>query len=993
MAINFKKIWTGLTVVPKTASTADSQGEIEVLSADSKLRYHNGTSSSPVLTEAHSATITNKVIDADDNTISDLEVDNLKAGVLNTDTSLTGASDTQIPSALAVKTYVDNSSGAVQNDVDDLITLSGVPANSTDLGTFTGTTIPDGSDNKEALQALETGLEAHIADAVDAHDASAISVVPTGNLAADDVQEALVELQGDIDTVNTTLTTKVTGPASATDEAIARFDGTTGKLVQNSVVTITDAGIAAGLTGLTSSGTVSSTGTLAIGGNLTESLTTDAATTGANATLTNPATSFVRLTNASLSSIDMISAPVAGEVITIQNATGVDITINNDLGGTAANRILTGTKANLTLKDEASIIVKYDSSESRWMVIGGTGAGSGSGINYILSSDGGSTTGWATYADAAAAIPVDGTGGAPNVTFATTTSSPLVGTSSFLFTKDAANRQGQGVSYAFTIDSGYQAQVLRISFPYSASANYLDTVSGNLINSDMQVFVYDVTNSQLIYVTEQNIGASSQGQYVGSFQTSSNSTSYRLILHVASTNATAYTLKLDNVVVGPQILIKGPVDTYLGQLTTTGSWITNTTYTFNYWRRGDKLIADGVISTSGAPTATNLNINIPAGLSIDSSKINISTDAIYQGSGNTNDSGSAYRIVGVRGSGTTTNLRIMYLVQASANWDNVSNTAPFTFGAGDSVYVRYEVPIQGWSSNLQLSEDTGNRQVIFRGYRNAALNITTGGVKIAIDATTSDTVAGFDSTNGRYVAQESGYYDLTGKVGLSSLADTGSIQAYIYVNGSVVADGVQFRMGGAGGAHSLAQDVRFLNKGDYVELYCFQNDTASEAVLTGHNATYLIVAKRATPQTLAGSETVAAYYNTNAGQAVNNAAVIIFEDRVFDTHNAMNTSTGEYTVPATGKYKVSWKGHTQGVAATVGNVFITRFYVNSVIVANGAYDYCQNTASRNYVSPGEGLFSLNKGDVLKVDMTEDIPAVNLNTTAFLNYFTIVRVGN
>jgi hypothetical protein len=36
---------------------------------------------------------------------------------------------------------------------------------------------------------------------------------------------------------------------------------------------------------------------------------------------------------------------------------------------------------------------------------------------------------------------------------------------------------------------------------------------------------------------------------------------------------------------------------------------------------------------------------------------------------------------------------------------------------------------------------------------------------------------------------------------------------------------------------------------------------------------------------------------------------------------------------------------------------------------------------------------LNKGDVLKVDMTEDIPAVNLNTTAFLNYFTIVRVGN
>jgi hypothetical protein len=35
----------------------------------------------------------------------------------------------------------------------------------------------------------------------------------------------------------------VTGPASSTDNALARFDGTTGKLIQNSVATLTDAGI------------------------------------------------------------------------------------------------------------------------------------------------------------------------------------------------------------------------------------------------------------------------------------------------------------------------------------------------------------------------------------------------------------------------------------------------------------------------------------------------------------------------------------------------------------------------------------------------------------------------------------------------------------------------------------------------------------------------------------------------------------------------------
>lgn len=40
------------------------------------------------------------------------------------------------------------------------------------------------------------------------------------------------------------------GPSSATDEAVARFDGTTGKLLQNSVVTITDAGAMSGVTQL-----------------------------------------------------------------------------------------------------------------------------------------------------------------------------------------------------------------------------------------------------------------------------------------------------------------------------------------------------------------------------------------------------------------------------------------------------------------------------------------------------------------------------------------------------------------------------------------------------------------------------------------------------------------------------------------------------------------------------------------------------------------------
>jgi hypothetical protein len=48
----------------------------------------------------------------------------------------------------------------------------------------------------------------------------------------------------------------VYGPGSSTDNAVARFDLTTGKLIQNSVGILSDAGILTGLTGITSSGSI-----------------------------------------------------------------------------------------------------------------------------------------------------------------------------------------------------------------------------------------------------------------------------------------------------------------------------------------------------------------------------------------------------------------------------------------------------------------------------------------------------------------------------------------------------------------------------------------------------------------------------------------------------------------------------------------------------------------------------------------------------------------
>lgn len=106
---------------------------------------------------AATQTLTNKTIVAASNTITTAAVGNLTSTNLN--------------AALA----------ELQADIDTRSTISSLDALS---------------------NTLSSNLSNHINDTDDAHDASAVSNAPSGNLAATNVQAALNELQGDIDLLN-----------------------------------------------------------------------------------------------------------------------------------------------------------------------------------------------------------------------------------------------------------------------------------------------------------------------------------------------------------------------------------------------------------------------------------------------------------------------------------------------------------------------------------------------------------------------------------------------------------------------------------------------------------------------------------------------------------------------------------------------------------------------------------------------------------------------
>ena len=538
-------------------------------------------------------------------------------------------------------------------------------------------------------------------------------------------------------------------------------------------------------------------------------------------------------------------------------------------------------------------------------IIDGDIGGGGSGINYITNGDFKSNdTGWVEYADAAGVAPVDGTGGAPVTAFTRSTSSPLRGTGSGFWNKiGSVTRQGEGVAYAFTLDTADQGKIQQISFDYTVTSSYAD--------GDMRVYIYDITNSVLIEPSQRDILANSgQGKYLGYFQAPSNSTSYRFIIHTSSASTANYDLKIDNVKVGPangaaqsKTIAFRMVKNSVQAIATTAF----TKITFTSVASADT----GLDFSNGGADTTNSRFVAPES-GIYSFTTCLDTSATDDGTGVLGgfykNGALYYRSDTAPGTGSSNQLVMACLMNLTK---------------GDYVEV-YTATKGGDASYLVVGHVGFDEKSYFEGFlikstdanasSNSAISMRasagttnfTGSTTLVFSTKETDTSGAYNSSTGEYTIPESGFYAANAliRVNAITLSTTQAISVLLYRNSTELGGNTQYGNGSSISYRVNASVSFYANKGDVITAK--GSSSVSSTMNGGSTDNFFTITKINNPAQIPPTEFVGCSYQTNAAQSISNntETTILFEDILFDTHSAMNTGTGIYTIPISGIYQI-----------------------------------------------------------------------------------------
>lgn len=609
--------------------------------------------------------------------------------------------------------------------------------------------------------------------------------------------------------------------------------------------------------------------------------------------------------------------------------------------------------------------------------------------------------------------PKTGSGGSPgsNIAIARSTSSPLAGVGSFTLTKAAVSAMGYGYTYPFTIDAKDKAKILNISFEGQVvSGTFVPGSPGNttsLNNSDLTAWIYDVTNSKLIQPSSFKILSNSttlSERFTATFQTSSDSVSYRLILHHSVPTTAASVYKLDSVVITPSTYAYGtPVTDWVTYTNScNGSWVTNTTYSCKKRRVGDNYEYHVAVTLSGAPTATTLLVNIPD--TIDTTKL-ASTNAFAMGSVLITDGATTYWHGQVIPNGNTQVIPLAILTSSTyGETQSIQATTPFTFGSGDAVQLRFSIPIVGLSSSVQMSTSLEGREIT-ASYYGSNWSAADGTWATAGNWVTkiTDTVGMVNATTGLITIPSAGPYDINvaAAFGIGGYTSNAVFNARVQVNGATnyVIDRRGFISSST--PNNVSGLIRLdLKAGDTVAIQLMKTNWGGASGLEADaTQTRFSITKASNPQTIAATESINASYTGPAGVTIphNSTVIIDFATKEFDSHSAVTTGAAwKFTAPTAGVYEVN-----ASMVINLGGGWAFAEEATLYVYKNGSIfsrlaSYIAQVAHSTYI-PMVGsprLVRLNAGDYVDIRLYQSSGA-SVTSLGGVDYTwaNIKRVGN
>lgn len=632
----------------------------------------------------------------------------------------------------------------------------------------------------------------------------------------------------------------------------------------------------------------------------------------------------------------------------------------------------------------------------------------------------GATTGWSlAHSTITSSAPVSvasagtafdsthgGSGANGNLSLTTVSSSQIQGISSGSLASSTASTAGDLlISSAFNIDLEDQAKVQTFKFYYTAHAGASNLNFSGTSSNSYSVWIYDVTNGAWIqpagvYSITQSSG---NGYATGTFQTTSNSTQYQIALVNINASAGAFTLYIDDFFVGPQTAPSGPAmsDWVSFPMVITGA-SSNPTKNGSpivdkaYWRRdGDSVRIRYEYQQSSAGTAGSGDylFALPSGLTADTSKAGTYTLGAQQslGAAIAYDGSTVYT-----GSAQLYDSLHVWIQPTNAN--GIGSSVVSLGGAVARYGFEAVVPISGWSSNSSMSNDTDTRVVAAR-YHAGSTTFTT---ETRLNFATQDYDTHGAVTTGAswvFTAPVSGYYEVTGlfnSAAAPSWVSGNSINVQLNKNGSDVS--LLNRLYYSASV-SVAADLNFsaqvqLNAGDTIGI----NGTSSQSVAMSGDANTWIAIKRLTgPAVIAATESVNMKYTGTTTASVSNGAnvTLLYKTKVYDSHNAFNPATGLYTIPVSGKYRISGAAYTSSVNVTnTSQASINLIYNGSNSSLMQSFSATGSVTGLLFLMGGSTEVSCNAGDTIGIVYESSLGATaTISDSVNGDWIAISRIGN